>query len=534
MLQNTFILDSCAKFRKDQISENLFVKGVYPQIDKIEQTKKERFSALEQIAKTIESFFEENNRSTISIEWLESEGHYISLSKNRFVLIEEKLMQSFITIGEKHYFFKDFTFRHLKNSVKISASLIEEISQEISLSNMQMIALVKERYDEMLEKIETHYALTLEHLIAFVGTLDVALSNAKCASVYNYVRPELCLSEERFVEAIGLRHPLIESREENGIYIPNDLFLGTPNAKITHDHITLEATDVKEVQGILLYGINSSGKSSLMKSLGMAVIMAQSGFFVPCASLRFSLFDKLFTRIMSHDNLYKGLSTFTVEMLELKNIFNRATPYSLVLGDEISHGTETESALAIVASAIKKMDTLGSLFVFATHLHQLGHLTLIKELKKVIPLHLGVSYDEENDRLLYNRKLELGSGSSLYGLEFAKSLHMDKDFIKMAYDIRRHLAGELGEIELLKQKKRSKYNKNLYLSKCALCDEYVEEVHHIKAQESANEYGQIVHFHQNHRFNLIPLCAKHHRMVHEGKITISGFVMNCILRKSKE
>ena len=526
MLQNTFILDNCAKFRKDQISENLFVKGVYPQIDKIEQAKKERFSALEQIAKTIESFFEENNRSTISIEWLESEGHYISLSKNRFALIEEKLLQSFITIGEKHYFFKDFTFRHLKNSVKISASLIEEISQEISLSNMQMIALVKERYDEMLEKIETHYALTLEHLISFVGTLDVALSNAKCASLYNYVRPELCPREERFVEAIGLRHPLIESREENGIYIPNDLFLGTPNAKITHDHITLEATDVKEVQGILLYGINSSGKSSLMKSLGMAVIMAQSGFFVPCASLRFSLFDKLFTRIMSHDNLYKGLSTFTVEMLELKNIFNRATPFSLVLGDEISHGTETESALAIVASAIKKMDTLGSFFVFATHLHQLGHLSLIKELKKVIPLHLGVSYDEQNDKLLYNRKLELGSGSSLYGLEFAKSLHMDKAFIKTAYDIRAHLAGELGEMELLKQKKRSKYNKNLYLAKCALCDEYVEEVHHIKAQESANEYGQIEHFHQNHRFNLIPLCAKHHKMVHEGKIVISGFVMS--------
>ena len=526
MLQNTFVLDSCAKFRKDQISENLFVKGVYPQIDKIEQAKKERFSALEQIAKTIESFFEENNRSTISIEWLESEGHYISLSKNRFALIEEKLLKSFITIGEKHYFFKDFTFRHLKNSVKISASLIEEISQEISLSNMQMIALVKERYDEMLEKIEMHYALTLEHLISFVGTLDVALSNAKCASLYNYVRPDLCPREERFVEAIGLRHPLIESREENGIYIPNDLFLGTLNAKITHDHITLEATEVKEVQGILLYGINSSGKSSLMKSLGMAVIMAQSGFFVPCASLRFSIFDKLFTRIMSHDNLYKGLSTFTVEMLELKNIFNRATPFSLVLGDEISHGTETESALAIVASAIKKMDTLGSFFVFATHLHQLGHLTLIKELKKVIPLHLGVSYDEQNDKLLYNRKLELGSGSSLYGLEFAKSLHMDKAFIKTAYDIRAHLAGELGEMELLKQKKRSKYNKNLYLAKCALCDEYVEEVHHIKAQESANEHGTIEHFHQNHRFNLIPLCSKHHKMVHEGKIVISGFVMS--------
>ena len=232
MLKNTFVLDVCAKFRKDQINENLFVRGVYPQIDKIEQAKKERFSALEQIAKTIESFFEENNRSTISIEWLESEGHYISLSKNRFALIEEKLLQSFITIGDKHYFFKDFTFRHLKNSVKISASLIEEISQEISLSNLQMIALVKERYEEILEKIETHFALTLEHLIAFVGTLDVALSNAKCAVLFNYTRPELLPMDDknRFIEAIGLRHPLIESREENGIYIPNDLFLGTPKS----------------------------------------------------------------------------------------------------------------------------------------------------------------------------------------------------------------------------------------------------------------------------------------------------------------
>jgi DNA mismatch repair protein MutS len=528
MLKNTFILDSCAKFRKDQISENLFVKGIFPQIDKIEQSKQERFSALEHIASHIETLFEESNRTTLSIEWLESEGHYIAMSKNRFALIEDKLMQSFITIGEQHYFFKDFTYKHLKNSVKISASLIDEISQEITLSNLQMIALVKQRYDEMLEKIETHYALTLEHLISFVGTLDVALSNAKCAILYNYVRPELLPMQEknRFIEAIGLRHPLIESREENGIYIPNDLFLGHCTPEITHDHVTLEACKENDVQGILLYGINSSGKSSLMKSLGIAVIMAQAGFFVPCASLRFHLFDKIFTRIISHDNLYKGLSTFTVEMLELKNIFNRATEFSLVLGDEISHGTETESALAIVASSVVKMHTLGSFFVFATHLHQLNNLPLIAELKKVIYLHLGVSYDEESDKLLYNRKLEIGSGSSLYGLEFAKSLHMDPAFIKTAYDIRRSLAGELGDVELLKQKKRSKYNKNLYLAKCALCDEYVEEVHHIKAQERADEHGNIDHFHQNHRYNLIPLCAKHHKMVHEGKIVISGFVMS--------
>ncbi|MDD2383049.1 MAG: DNA mismatch repair protein [Sulfurospirillaceae bacterium] len=528
MLQNTFLLDSCAKFRKDQINENIFVHGIYPQIDKMQTTKQARLGVLEIIVEHIASLFEDNNKSTLSIDWLESEGYYISMSKNRFAMIEERLMQSFVTIEDQHHFFKDFTFRHLKNSVKITAPIIEEISQEITLSTVQMIALVKQRYDEILDTIETHYSLTLEHLIAFVGTLDVAISNAKCAALFSYARPHILplTDKERFVEAIGLRHPLIESREENGIYIPNDIFLGTIPKELSHDHITLENTREKEVQGVLLYGINSSGKSSLMKSLGIAVIMAQAGFFVPCASMRFTLFDKIFTRIVSHDNLYKGLSTFTVEMLELKNIFNRASTNSLVLGDEISHGTETESALAIVASAIKKLSNLGSLFVFATHLHQLGQLSLITELKKIISLHLGVSYDEENDKLIYNRKLELGSGSSLYGLEFAKSLHMDKEFITTAYEIRREMAGEFGEVELLKKKKRSKYNKNLYLAKCALCDESVDEVHHIKAQESSDENGNIEHFHQNHRYNLIPLCSKHHKMVHEGKIIINGFVMS--------
>ncbi|RKX80484.1 MAG: DNA mismatch repair protein, partial [Spirochaetes bacterium] len=292
-----------------------------------------------------------------------------------------------------------------------------------------------------------------------------------------------------------------------------------------HDHIMLESGEKEEIRGMLLYGINSSGKSSLMKSLGISVIMAQAGFFVPCASMRFVAFDKIFTRIVSHDNLYKGLSTFTVEMLELKNIFNRATKNSLVLGDEISHGTETQSAVAIVASAMEKLYNMKSLFIFATHLHQLGEIKQIKKLKKIVYLHLGVSYDEKEDKLVYNRKLSLGSGSSLYGLEFAKSLHMDKEFIENAYAIRKEIAGDFSELELLKKKKRSKYNKNVYLSKCALCDEEVADMHHINEQQSADESGNIGHFHKNHKYNLIPLCKKHHKLVHEGKIIIQGFIM---------
>ncbi len=122
-----------------------------------------------------------------------------------------------------------------------------------------------------------------------------------------------------------------------------------------------------------------------MKSIGMAVILAQSGFFVPVNSMRFMLFDSLFTRISGADNIARGLSSFAVEMLELKNIFNRATKHSIILGDEISHSTETLSGLSIVASAIVKLSKLEPIFIFATHLHQLIELEEVKNINSVIP-----------------------------------------------------------------------------------------------------------------------------------------------------
>ena len=140
--------------------------------------------------------------------------------------------------------------------------------------------------------------------------------------------------------------------------------------------------------------------------------------------MEYKPYKAIFTRIEAKDNLAKGLSTFAVEMLELKNIFNRANEDSLVLGDEIAHGTETLSALSIVASAVIKLAKKDINFVFATHLHQLMDLEEIKELPNVVAKHLEVWFDGE--KLVYDRKLKDGSGSSVYGLEFAKSIYMDK------------------------------------------------------------------------------------------------------------
>ncbi len=116
-------------------------------------------------------------------------------------------------------------------------------------------------------------------------------------------------------------------------------------------------------------------------------------------------------------------------------------------------------------------------------------------------------------------------GSSLYSLEFAKSLHMNEIFLKNAYRIREKIVGKSSELKTLKAKKRSRYNKALYLTKCALCDEEVEETHHILPQHLANSSGKTGYIDKNHKYNLIPLCKKHHKLVHQGKIVILGFIM---------
>jgi DNA mismatch repair protein MutS len=504
-LKATYEFDICSKVARSQISQNFFKEGVYPLIDSLQKEQKMQLYKIETIAKHINSLFSERSEYA-TVGFLDSEGYFITMTKNRFSLVEDKLLNSFITIENRHYFFKDFSIKKLKNTVKLYSPLFDEISSLYITNQVKMISLVKKRYDESLEDIDKKYSILLENIISHIGSLDVAISSANCADNFRYTRPKLYpKSDNRVLKATELRHPIIESREENGIYIPNSITFDS-------DHL-----------GVLLYGINSSGKSSLMKSIGIAVVLAQAGFFVPAKSLEFTLFDKVFTRIVSRDNLYKGLSTFAIEMLELKNIFNRANRHSLILGDEICHGTETMSALAIVSSALKKLISKEAFFIFATHLHQLVSLKEVESIKKLEYMHLGVSYDDKEDRLIYDRKLKSGSGSSIYGLEFAKSLHLDREFLDDAYSIRRSLSKELDSIDLIKQKKRSKYNKKLYLTKCALCQKEVDEVHHIKHQAGFeledNHYGK------NHKYNLIPLCKEHHDKVHQGKIVINGFVM---------
>jgi len=221
--------------------------------------------------------------------------------------------------------------------------------------------------------------------------------------------------------------------------------------------------------------------------------MAQAGLFVPATNFSFTLYNQLFTRILSKDNPDSGLSTFAVEMLELKNILQRGNEKTLVLGDEICHGTETVSGVSIVAAAIQFLLENNINFLFATHLHQLTELDTIINSKKLIFLHLSIK--QENDILIYNRKLKSGSGSSIYGLDFAKSLNMNKQFLKYANDF------------LIQVDKNSKNElKNMHEHKCSFCDkESIDyesiDYHHIIEQQNSDENNRINGLHKNHLSN---------------------------------
>ncbi|OHD83692.1 MAG: hypothetical protein A3D90_05045 [Sulfuricurvum sp. RIFCSPHIGHO2_02_FULL_43_9] len=396
---------------------------------------------------------------------------------------------------------QSYCVQHKLNSILPSDTLLEgwEIELKNNFHNRQWLQ---------------HQTLFVHRTMDWIAQVDVAVSSAINAQKYALTRPVLVeSSEENFLQMSGLRHLLVEA--QGIMYVPNDIVMGNRDyLDLPYpDTVMLDSKvhDGANIRGVLLYGINSSGKSSLMKSIGIAVTLAQAGFFIPAKAMKFSLFDGVYTRIQSRDNVAKSLSTFGVEMLELNTIFSRATSRSLVLGDEISHGTETLSAVAIVASTIMELSQKRCLFLMTTHLHQLSMISELSRLREVVHLHLSVRYDEGRDRLVYDRILKSGRGSSVYGLEFAESLHMNPHFLHNAARLRENLAKEYDVLELGNQKEYIKRYREVVASECVICGALVRNLQ--KSPVSKEHH------------HLIALCEIHSQAISQGKIKLRGFIM---------
>lgn len=382
--------------------------------------------------------------------------------------------------------------------VNLSFPLLDNTSSQICKLKEKIDEITGRVYLELLAKIEENFFTTLENLASYVSKLDVLQTKSFVAKEYNYCRPQIVSdSPKSFVDATELRHCLIEHLQQNELYVTNDIILGA---------------DFQD--GALLFGTNAVGKTSLIRAIGLSVIMAQSGMYVPCSQFRYKPYTAIYSRILANDNLFKGLSTFAVEMSELRIILKMSDEYSLILGDELCSGTETESALSIFVTGLMELHQKKSSFIFATHFHEIIRYDEIVSMENLKTKHMSVIYDREHDCLIYDRKLKDGSGPRTYGLEVCKSLYLGEDFLEKAYSIRNKYYPETrGTLSHL----TSKYNADKIRGVCESCNRQLgSEIHHLQSQKTADDNGFIGTFHKNHVANLLTVCEDCHNKLHHS------------------
>tara|TARA_B110001450_G_scaffold55097_1_gene51651 strand:+ start:1706 stop:4696 length:2991 start_codon:yes stop_codon:yes gene_type:complete len=503
--------------------DNIFNSGIFPELDKEVEYYYHQNESLHAIRKYLESFiskYEKNKRSVnnyVKEHKTEKSGLYFEITKRRSEILKREMLHvtswpvelSYISQYDKKTHLVSFDGNHMVlssgtgNNKKIETPLLRKLYSDVISQKFVLKKKLKEVYSDFVDSLQ-EYKKDMETLIDFIVSVDVLFTKSKLALDFNYCKPVIDDTKEKsFIDAKDMRHLLIEHIQQDEIYVPNDVKLGRDSE-----------------DGILLYGTNAVGKSSLIKSIGICVILAQAGFFVPCSNFVYKPYKKLFTRILGNDNLFKGLSTFAVEMSELRVILKNSGQDSLVLGDEVCSGTETISAISIFLSALLTLHEKNSSFIFATHLHEIVKMDYLKKIDRTKMMHMAIRCDS-NGVIIYDRKLKAGSGSNIYGLEVCKSLHMPNDFLIKAHEIRRSIYPEDKEIM---SANKTRYNSNKIKGNCELCGGTGVDIHHMIPQKESNDNKFIGSFHQNHAANLMNLCKQCH-----NKETIS----NRKLRKTK-
>ncbi|HGY56982.1 MAG TPA: DNA mismatch repair protein MutS [Caldithrix abyssi] len=269
------------------------------------------------------------------------------------------------------------------------------------------------------------YVLAIQKNSKRIAELDCYLSLAVAAHENNYVRPEI--NDSQVLTITEGRHPVVEKNLPPGEdFIANDVHLDPDSEQIW-----------------IITGPNMAGKSTFLRQVGLIVLMAQIGSYVPALSASIGIVDRIFTRVGASDNLALGESTFLVEMNETANILNNATNRSLILLDEIGRGTSTFDGLSIawsVAEYIHNQDRLRSKTLFATHYHELTELAVLYPRIK----NYNVAVEEWEDQVIFLRRIVPGGTDNSYGIYVAQMAGLPAELIERAREILANLeANEL-------------------------------------------------------------------------------------------
>ena len=517
--ESTLNMEQSLKCNFDTIKSNIFQNGINHEIDSICEQIGHIMTTLEE---PVSHVSKGEWAGWVKLEHNETDGFFYTMTGKRFETLKS-------SPGFKSLFSKSTELlmegiqkggKHTTQGVKIQSKEMKTLSNEINQLQESLKTTTTKAFHQFMDELQVGFDTFIKSTVRALETLDFHAICAKNAVRLCHVRPDIDTKEDAsFIDIEDLRHPIIEHIQTHLEYVPNTVKLGSSNDSSAGPN------------GMVLYGVNAAGKSSLMKSVGIALIMAQAGMYVSAGKMTYHPYAYLFTRIQSRDDIYRGMSTFSMEISELRNILKRANFKSLIIGDELCSGTETISGVSIVCAGIKTLVDAESTFLFATHLHQLTSLKVMTDLErehKICIQHLSVTYDENNQALVYDRKLKDGPGQELYGLEVCKALDLDPGFLHLAGQIRHNL---LHGTSTMVTNAKSSYNRDVIMNECKVCGASSNirklEAHHIQYQSTSDARGFIENrFHKNKEFNLVSICDKCHDAVHSGELKIHGWVQS--------
>ena len=328
-------------------------------------------------------------------------GYYIEVSRANLAKVPDDYQRrQTLTNAER---FVTPELKEWESKVLSAEEKIGEIEQSIFSDVRHQVAAQVERLQDVASR---------------VAVIDVLASLAHIAERSSYVRPRV--DEGDRIEIRAGRHPVVESMMPREQFVPNDVRLD-PRERV-----------------IILTGPNMAGKSTILRQVGLIVLMAQMGSFVPADSAEIGVADRVFTRVGASDSLAQGQSTFMVEMTETAAILNGATDRSLVLLDEIGRGTSTYDGVSIAWAVTEHLhEVIGAKTVFATHYHE---LTKIVDILPAAAAY-NVAVKEVGDDIIFLRRLEPGGTDRSYGVQVARLAGLPRDVIDRARQILRDLEG---------------------------------------------------------------------------------------------
>jgi DNA mismatch repair protein MutS len=350
--------------------------------EKLDELKKLALHGKDWIAEMQQKERERTGIKSLKIGYNSVFGYYIEVTKANLSQVPAGYIRKQTTAGGERFYTPE----------------LKEKEVMILSADEKRMALEFELFIE-INSLIAGKAKELQATAQAVGELDVIVNLAEVAVNNRYVRPEV--NDSSVIRIRDGRHPVVEHAIPGG-FVPNDTQL-----------------DCEEHQFLLLTGPNMAGKSTYMRQNALIVIMAQMGSFVPASYASVGMVDRIFTRVGAFDDLASGQSTFMIEMIELANILNNATPKSLVLLDEIGRGTSTYDGYSIakaVVEFIHNKDRVGVRSLFATHYHQLTSVE--GTLKRVKNYHIAVK--EEGSDLVFLRKIIPGATDKSYGIHVAR------------------------------------------------------------------------------------------------------------------